>query len=615
MPQFELHEVAPAGTFTALPLDQLFLSDDNVATRDRDKIDDLVASIAAHGLQNNLVVKPDGADRYTVTSGGRRLRALQQLKASGRFNGLVPVQIHHGDALQLSLTENITRADMHPADEFRAFKAMVDTEGLTVGDIAARFGKSERYVEQRLKLANVSPKLLAEYEKGGGIQLGQLMALAITDDHAEQERVWKAAKASSWSDDREPERLRRTLASKELEVGRDPVATYLGVDDYEAGGGVARRDLFSDLVWLPDAKLARRLAKEKLDQELKQFDGEGWSWKEARLDFDYVAQNKFWKYGMVGKYDYVDTGRKTNWPAAAKTVAGIVATIDHKGNIEVRRGLVKPTQQAAAIAAFKGKAAPAAKQAAGKDTTSKPAKRPTGTELSFAQVQVLRAHRTSALRETLVANVTLAKAALAARLAIELGVFKTDAAIDRLVRVGKIHQSEGRLPVNVRDVVEKSPEQKAIEAEVQAWRKRVPKGSSILEYLLQQPEKETDALLALCAARALIAVDDNRTARDAGAQLARLAQLDMTAHWQPTAEWLEKQSTGFILAAVKDACGKLASAELAKVKGKKPLAKKAAELLATVPGTGKRWLPEPLRTPEAPAAKPAPAKKSTKQRA
>jgi ParB family chromosome partitioning protein len=47
---------------------------------------------------------------------------------------------------------------MHPADQFTAFRSLLD-QGMTVEDVAARFGVSVTTVRQRLKLANVAPRL------------------------------------------------------------------------------------------------------------------------------------------------------------------------------------------------------------------------------------------------------------------------------------------------------------------------------------------------------------------------------------------------------------------------------------------------------------------------
>jgi ParB family chromosome partitioning protein len=73
---------------------------------------------------------------------------------------------------------------MHPADQFDAFRSLID-QGMGVEDVAARFGVTPTTVRQRLKLANVAPRLLELY-RADEINLDQLMALAVTDDHGEQ---------------------------------------------------------------------------------------------------------------------------------------------------------------------------------------------------------------------------------------------------------------------------------------------------------------------------------------------------------------------------------------------------------------------------------------------
>ena len=74
---------------------------------------------------------------------------------------------------------------MHPADQFEAFAALV-AEGRPIEDIAADFSVTPLVVQRRLKLANVSPRLMADY-RADAVSLDQLMALAITDDHTAQE--------------------------------------------------------------------------------------------------------------------------------------------------------------------------------------------------------------------------------------------------------------------------------------------------------------------------------------------------------------------------------------------------------------------------------------------
>ena len=179
-----------------VPLNKLVRSSLNVRKTGADSIDDLAASIAFHGLLQNLTVTKKSAtgktkskaDTYEVVAGGRRLAALQSLAKQRKIpkDYAVPCKVVTDCAEELSLVENTIRQPMHPADQFEAFHRLVAT-GLSVEDIAVRFGLTSLFVAQRLKLANVSPTFVQLY-RDGGIRLEQLEALAISDDQDAQER-------------------------------------------------------------------------------------------------------------------------------------------------------------------------------------------------------------------------------------------------------------------------------------------------------------------------------------------------------------------------------------------------------------------------------------------
>jgi len=89
------------------------------------------------------------------------------------------------DAAEISLDENVTREDLHPADQYERFRELSEDRGWGAEEIAARFGVTAHVVKQRMRRGAVSPKLLQVY-RDGELTLDQLMAFAITDDHARQ---------------------------------------------------------------------------------------------------------------------------------------------------------------------------------------------------------------------------------------------------------------------------------------------------------------------------------------------------------------------------------------------------------------------------------------------
>lgn len=581
-----------------IPLSKLNHSPHNVRTTVPD-VSDLVGSIRAHGLLKNLVVVPAAkGGGFQVVAGGRRLRALQQLLAAGELpadqhlDEAVPCRVLPADANleEISLAENVGHQPMHPADEFVAFAELQSRDGLSNEEIGARFGKSARYVEQRLRLGNISPAIMKLYREDK-IQLSQVMALALTEDHDLQEKVWKGAR-SDWS--RNPDRLREEITSKELSVQDDPIAAYLGVKDYEKGGGQARRDLFGDEkdAWLPDSKLARKLANEKLHKEVKKIEGEGWLWVDTRLEFDSAEQGKFTVYG--DRYMYQSNSR-SDWPAVAKKYAGAMITIDYNGKLDIYRGLLKPADAKRLKDEAKAKKK-------GKDTAvspSKPAKKP--GELSFAQVQRLQGDRTAVLRAELATKPRIALAALAADLASSiLGIYARYGR--QVINIGQDHNA---IPnANIRAALEAHPRTPELDQLGEAWEKRVePAGEDLFGWLLQQPETVTHELLAYCTASTLVAGENFDKERDRGLAFAVTAGVDMADHWKVTEEWLSNQPKDIAIAAVAEALGKKAAEPLENLKKSDAVAR-AADMLKD---TG--WIPKPLRAPAPKKAAKKPARK------
>lgn len=239
----EAAAVAAAQELLLIPLSQLRPSSRNVRKSGGTSIPELAASIARVGLLQNLTVvaAPDG-EHYDVVAGRRRLAALKLLVKRRRLakdHEVHCLLVLDDAARTVSLTENVQREAMSPIEELFAWKDLV-AEGRPVEDIAADFGVTPLVVQRRLKLANVSPRLLADFGTQA-VTLEQLMALAITDDHAAQEAAFY--NVPQWQ--RSPEALRDHLTSEEIDASRDAVARFVGVVAYEAAGGGIRRELFA----------------------------------------------------------------------------------------------------------------------------------------------------------------------------------------------------------------------------------------------------------------------------------------------------------------------------------------------------------------------------------
>ena len=294
----------------SIPLDRLERSPANVRRTEAGKtaFAELKASIAAHGLLENLVARSIGpgedpgtgpgqapGEHFAVIAGARRLAALNDLAREGTIASDFPVPcrvIENGVSdTELSLAENVLQVAMHPADQVQAFGALA-LAGATVADIAARFGVSERIVEQRLRLGHAAPELLDAYRENA-IDLETLKAFAVTTDRARQVAVWEQVKdqgyrPTGWQ-------IKRMLTDDRIPAGA-ALARYVGVDAYEAAGGPVLRDLFADEyengVWLEDPALLMQLAMDRLQVAADEL-ATRWKWAEARLDVEWSDLARF----------------------------------------------------------------------------------------------------------------------------------------------------------------------------------------------------------------------------------------------------------------------------------------------------------------------------------
>ena len=385
----------PERDISDIPLSQLELSPDNVrkTPADASVFTELKASIAAHGLLENLIARAmepstDGIGRYAVIAGGRRLAAMQALAAEGALDEDHPVPCRMIGAIvaaeEVSLAENSVRAAMHPADQVEAFRRLADA-GSTAAAIAARFGVSERTVEKRLRLGNAAPVLLEAY-RADEIDLDTLMAFAVTTDQARQNAVWETMsqqgyRPGAWQ-------IKRLLTEDRIPA-TSAIACFVGLEAYEAAGGRIDRDLFAEEdergIWFDDPDLLNKLAMDSLQVAARELETR-WKWAEARLDVDWSATAAFgrvrpqpaeptdeekaeikrlrtrndelanmdddgWTEELVEEADANET-RLDEIEAAIEAravyrrediaIAGCIATIGNDGELKLIQGLVRP---------------------------------------------------------------------------------------------------------------------------------------------------------------------------------------------------------------------------------------------------------------------------------
>nr|WP_321273028.1 ParB/RepB/Spo0J family partition protein [Alcaligenes faecalis] len=555
----------------------------NVRKTPRMSIPELAASIQRVGLLQNLIViaAADG-EHYEVVAGGRRLAALKLLAKKRRISKEWDVPcllVADGTARTASLTENVQREAMHPADQFEAFAALV-AEGRPIEDIAGDFSVSPLVVQRRLKLANVSPRLLADY-RAEALTLDQLMALAITDDHTAQETSFYDA--PTWQ--RSPSQLRDRLTEREIDAYRHPLVCFVGLDTYEAAGGGIRRDLFAEGdagVYLTDATLLERLAQDKLSGIAAVVKAEGWAWVDATPAVTHADLHAFQRAPRERREptkreaqrieklqtklhelaaavddaldaedeDKVDALQEEgealgeqlqaledglqDYGATVKAAAGAIVTIDRSGQAVIHRGLLREAEAKALRTlerlrqGFSGE--DAGNDDEGEDGDSEGQSK--AVAMSDKLAQRLSAHRTAALQIEVARHPQVALAALVH------GMVQTvlQGSHGHDLPLGVSLKAQDRLEGIAPDIPD-SPAAVALRELQQVAGEGLPEDSAeLFAVLLAKSQDELVRLLAVCVASTVDVVTPRAAQHQPGAELAQAVGLDMAAWWKPTTD-------------------------------------------------------------------------------
>jgi ParB family transcriptional regulator, chromosome partitioning protein len=592
-----------AYSIASIPLNKLVPWDGNVRkTGASDDLGELKASIAALGVLQSLVVKKTNRGKYAIIAGRRRFLCLSALSNEGTIEADAPVPCRiipgSADATEISLTENVVRTAMHPADQFEAFRNLIDS-GSSVADVAARFGVGETVVKKRLKLARVSPLVFEGYREGK-LTLEQVQAFAASDDHDMQERVF--GELSHRSDD--PEAIRSALTEHEI-AASNRHARFVTLAAYEEAGGALRRDLFAegdDGIFLLDSALLYRLATEKLQVEAELVKAEGWKWVEAIPELDHEARGEFRmrrpepmplseaateeRRQLADEYNRLfDTMEEGDEETSARldeiearmntleetqsvytpetlAIAGAIVSVGRNGELEIYRGLVRSEDELEELRDEPKKEKP---------------------EFSAALVESLTDARSAAISALLAVNPHVALAAVTHELA------------SGLFRPGP-HAGSLQLSARLTHHREESRGASDLECIREEWLGKLPSDNGALwDWCLAQDTDTLLQLLAYCAARSVNAVQakhersDSPRIKHANA-LASALNLDMTRCFTPTADnYFGRVGRTDILCAITEAKGAPAKRSWDKLK-KSELAILAEREIA---GTG--WLPKPLR--------------------
>lgn len=185
-------------------------------TFDEEAVNELAANIEKQGLIQPITVRPceydDQIDEsgeivsvpisYEIVCGERRYRAYCLLKAKedalnvervtahrkkyDRFQSIPAMvrEMNDEEAFEAMITENLQRQDVDPMEEAFAFGQLIKN-GKTAEEVALKFGKSIRFVQDRVKLNTLIPELMLAI-KEDKMSISAAMIICKLDEEAQR---------------------------------------------------------------------------------------------------------------------------------------------------------------------------------------------------------------------------------------------------------------------------------------------------------------------------------------------------------------------------------------------------------------------------------------------
>jgi ParB family chromosome partitioning protein len=171
-----------------IPLEQIDRNPFQTRTRvNEDQLAELAASIVANGVVQPILVRPLADGRFQLIAGERRWRA-SQLAGKATIPAILR-QVSDEQAMEITIVENLQRADLNPMEQARAFERLSREFHMTQEQMATRTGKDRATVANFLRLLRLPASVQSRVESGE-LSFGHARTL-LAFEHAEE--IEKAA--------------------------------------------------------------------------------------------------------------------------------------------------------------------------------------------------------------------------------------------------------------------------------------------------------------------------------------------------------------------------------------------------------------------------------------
>jgi len=184
----------------------------------QDQLAELAASITANGVVQPVLVRPQANGRFQLIAGERRWKASEL--AGKKTIPAILRQVSDEQAMEITIVENLQRADLNPMEQARAFERLSREFHMTQEQMAQRTGKDRATVANFLRLLKLPTSVQARVE-AGELTFGHARALLAFEDAEEIEKAAKRAISLSLSV-RQLEGYVQALLHPERKAKKDP---------------------------------------------------------------------------------------------------------------------------------------------------------------------------------------------------------------------------------------------------------------------------------------------------------------------------------------------------------------------------------------------------------
>ncbi|WP_058187522.1 ParB/RepB/Spo0J family partition protein [Terracidiphilus gabretensis] len=157
---------------------------------DEGSLAELAESIKANGVVQPILVRPRADGRFQLIAGERRWRASKLVEKK-----TIPAilrQVSDEQAMEITIVENLQRADLNPIEQARGFERLSREFNMTHEQISVRTGKDRASISNYLRLLKL-PSVVQQQVEGGILSFGHARALLGLQGTGEIEKAAQRA--------------------------------------------------------------------------------------------------------------------------------------------------------------------------------------------------------------------------------------------------------------------------------------------------------------------------------------------------------------------------------------------------------------------------------------